>query len=84
MHSLERLEKALFYLKKENEIAKEMFEAKIQEKDIRKLRRKFKDLKAESLDYIDEQKTIIKALLILDIDVDINNLDDDFLKKIKF
>lgn len=83
MCNLERFKKALFYLQKENEIAKKMFEAKIQEKDIRKLRKKIKDLKIDSSQYDFEKKAIISALLILDTDMNVNELNDDFLKKLE-
>lgn len=65
---------ALNFMKKENLIIKQMRIAEIENKDIRKLRRKFKDLKNESSEYEKEIKDITKALLSSKEDLSIENL----------
>lgn len=82
MLDLERIEKALYYLKKEKEIIIKMQNAKIENKDIRKLRKKFKDLKSESMEYEVEKKAIILKLLDSNDELNLIDIDKEFLKSI--
>lgn len=82
MLDLERMEKALYYLKKEKEIIIKMQNAKIENKDIRKLRKKFKDLKSESMEYEVEKKAIILKLLDSNDELNLIDIDKEFLKSI--